>query len=197
MEKVFFFKSSLIIGLFIIYILMMNVSTGELQNSTYTKEITENSIQKSAAYNDLENIAQFLASASEINREEIQLGQLAQQKGNTEDVKELGKEMEAQHLMILQELSRLADRRTVTISSNISYYAKNNYQKLTYISPEDFDKEYCDWLIKNQQESIALFVEVSNDTSDMEINIWAKGLLPILRKQLAFAETCQKKFEKV
>ena len=54
---------------------------------------------------------QFLAQASLIHLEEIQLVQLAQQKSYMTDVKELGALLEKDHTQSLSDLNSLADRK--------------------------------------------------------------------------------------
>src|SRR5687768_18565847 len=57
----------------------------------------------------------FLVDAAELNMEEIQLGQLAQQKGTSEDVKNLGKMMTDDHTKALSDLSALAASKSIAI----------------------------------------------------------------------------------
>jgi putative membrane protein len=55
-----------------------------------------------------DNDAKFLMDVAEMQLEEISLGKLAQQKGNTAHVKELGKMMETSHTQTLTEVKALA-----------------------------------------------------------------------------------------
>ncbi|MCH6201869.1 DUF4142 domain-containing protein [Aquiflexum sp. LQ15W] len=54
---------------------------------------------------DNDNGVKFLMAAAEIQLEEISLGKLAQEKGTTPHVKELGKMMEVSHTKTLAELN--------------------------------------------------------------------------------------------
>ena len=165
--------------------------------SPYTINIKHNGLSNVKYVNGVNNISQFIITAAEIYREELQMGQLAKQKGNNKFIKELCNKMELQHTVILKDLNQLAEQREIYLPSQFSYYAQNTYQQLNNTLPEDFDKAYCDWIIRSRQESIALFSEASNDTSDMEINAWVRSVLPVLKRQLNFVIAYQKKFEKV
>ena len=68
-----------------------------------TKEVAEE--HNDAKFdNSKEKDAQFLVTAAEINLEEINLGQLAQNKGIMADVKALGKMMETEHSAAQKDL---------------------------------------------------------------------------------------------
>ena len=67
-----------------------------------------------------EKEAKFLATAAEINLEEIKLGKLAQQKGTMEDVKELGKLIETDHSKNMVQLTALAKKESIAITRIIN-----------------------------------------------------------------------------
>ena len=83
--KTVFIQATLIIAVII------GLSSCGNNNSKDTKDVAEDHNDAKFDKNDNEKDAQFLVNAAEINMEEISLGQLAQQKGSTNHVKELGK----------------------------------------------------------------------------------------------------------
>jgi putative membrane protein len=79
--------------------------------------ITADSINK-------EKDIQFLVSVVRINLEEIKLGQLAQQKGNLADVKDLGKMMVDDHTKAQSDLTALAMKKSITIPTTLDSNAQ-------------------------------------------------------------------------
>ncbi len=128
--------------------------------------------------------AQFLENAAEINLKEIQLGQLAQQNGQTLHVKELGKMMEDAHAKSQKDLMELAKSKTITIPSTPTEDSNDTYIRLNDKSGNDFDKVYIDKMVSSHKDAIDLFEKASQVINDSEIKSWAKVTLAELRKHL-------------
>ena len=110
---------------------------------------TDDSTKVAAAENNakfdnkkLEKDAQFLVDAAEINLEEIQLGQLAREKGTNTCVNELGKMMAEAHSASLKSVTALAKKKLVTIPDSVNTGARDAYAQLNAKSGSDFDKSY-------------------------------------------------------
>jgi putative membrane protein len=144
-----------------------------------------------------EKDAQFLVNAAEINLEEISLGKLARQKGNTAHVKELGKMMEDEHTKSWSDLSALAKIKMITLPESATDNAKDAYKKLNDKSEKDFGKAYSDMMVNGHKDAIALFEKAAADCSDPDIRAWATATLPALRAHLEHSEMCQKECEKM
>ena len=162
-----------------------------------TKDVAEEHNEAKFDNANKENDSQFLADAAEISLEEIQLGQLAQQKSSMSDVKELGIMMEKEHNKSLKELTALAAKKIITIPSSPTNDAINAYNKLNKKGGNDFDLEYCEMMVEGHKNAIALFEKASKESLDSDIREWASGTLPNLRVHLDHAITCQKKCEKM
>lgn len=142
---------------------------------------------------DMENNAHFLMDASEINLEEIMLGTLAQQRGRTTQVKELGKMMEDAHIASQGRLATLAANKDITIPSAPTDTAKIAYQNLNGKSGSEFDKAYADLMVIKHKKAIKIYENAAKASSDVDIKEWAKSSLPDLRKHLKHAQDCQRK----
>jgi putative membrane protein len=144
-----------------------------------------------------EKDAQFLVDAAAINLEEIQLGQLAQQKATMQDVKDMGKMMEEQHTKSLNELKDLAAKKMITIPTSPTEDGQDHYNKLNDKTGHDFDKEYCDKMVNGHKDAIDKFEKASANCNDADIKEWASATLPALRNHLDHALTCQDKVKKM
>ncbi len=165
------------------------------QKSEDTKDIAEERNDANFDTNKQEKDAQFLVNSAEISLEEIQLGQLAQQKGTTSHVKALGKMMEDAHSKSLQDLTALAQRKGVSIPTASTDDAKDAYTKLNKKSGNDFDKAYADRMVNEHKDAIETFEKASTDSYDIDIKNWASLSLPELRTHLEHSIDCQKKCE--
>lgn len=161
-----------------------------------TKEVAED--HNDAKFdNAKEKDSQFLVMAAEINLEEIQLGKLAQNKSMMPEVKQLGKMMEESHTVALKKLETLAAQKQITIPTSLTDDGKDVYDKLMSKNGKDFDKAYCDGMVKGHKEAISKFEKESTDADDTDIRSWAAETIPVLRSHLDHAITCQKKCEKM
>jgi putative membrane protein len=160
-----------------------------------TKKLAEQENKAVIDDKDEKKDAQFLVDAAEINLEEIRLGQLAQQRGLAADVKELGKMMEDAHSRAQADLVALAGRKMINVPTTATEKGKDAYDKLSGKSGNDFDKEYCDMMVKGHKDAIDRFERESNNGEDPDIKNWAAAMLAPLHEHLDHANACQNKLE--
>lgn len=165
------------------------------QNSQGTKGIAEERNNGKFDNNKQRQDAQFLVNAAEINMEGIQLGQLAQQKGRTTHIKELGKAMEDAHTKSQRDLRALAQRKNISIPSSPTENTKDAYKTLKEESENDFDEAYADMMVSKHKYTIDIFEDASSDSHDADIRNWATAMLPALREHLDHSTDCQRKLE--
>ena len=139
----------------------------------------------------------FVVRAAEINLEEIQLGQLAQQRGEMAEIRELGKMLEAAHTKANADLHALASRKGIAMPLEPTNDSKEAYRKLSEKSSRDFDTDYCDKMVKGHKDAIDMFDNTSRGNGDADIKAWAANVLPELRIHLAQAQTCEDKLKQL
>jgi putative membrane protein len=150
-------------------------------NSDYTKESDE----------------RFLVRAAEINLEEIQLGQLAQQRGTLAEVKELGRMMEQAHSKANDDLHALASRKGIAVPMTATEDSRDTYNKMSEKTGNDFDRDYCDKMVKGHKDAIDLYENATKGNNDPDIKTWASNMLPDLRQHLASSQSCEDKLKQL
>lgn len=168
-------------------------SCGNNQNTDGADDNTTAQHEAILENNNLENDAQFLVTAAEMNLKEIQLGQLAQQNGNATHVKELGKMMEDAHTKTYKELATIAENKMVVIPIAPTEQAEEACNTLKEKSGNDFDKSFADLMVNGHKDAIASYEKASADGKDPDIKNWAAATLPALRTHLNHSLECQKK----
>lgn len=162
-----------------------------------SKEVAEEHNDAKFDEKKQEKDAQFLVEAAEINLEEIQLGQLAQTKSKNASVIALGKMMEDAHTKAMNDLKSLAEKKSITIPVALTEDGQDAYKKLSEKSEKDFNKDYCDMMVKGHEKAIDKFEKASTDCEDTDIKNWAGSMLPALREHLDHAKTCDDKMKKM
>lgn len=133
----------------------------------------------------------FVMEAAEGGQSEVELGQLAKDKGQSEAVKQFGQHMVDDHSKANSELSDLAGRKGVTVSTTLSAKHKSQKDKLSKLSGADFDKQYMREMVKDHEEDVAAFQKEANKGKDAELVAWAKQTLPTLQQHLTMAREAE------
>lgn len=135
--------------------------------------------------------AQFLVDAAALNLEGILLGQLAQEKGTSIHVKELGKMMTDDHTTSQRGLVNLAARKNISIPSQTTDATKEVYADFNLKTGKEFDISFAQLMINEHEDAIEVFEKAINECSDSEIKNWATSELSVLRNHLLHAIECQ------
>ncbi len=162
----------------------------------FTKDESEDMNDENFDKRKDERDAQFLVNAAEIHMEEIGLAKLAQQKGTTSPIKELGRTIEQTHQTALDELTTLAKRKKITIPNTITDQGDESYRSLNEKAGDDFNESYAKLMIEKHEDAIAVYEKGSKKSRDKQIREWANSTLTVLRKNLSAAKTCTEQFEK-
>lgn len=170
------------------------ISCGNSQRPADTKDTAEKQNEEIFDNNKQEKVAQFLVNVAENDLKQIQLGQLAQQKGSTIQVKELGKMMEDAHTKSLNDLTALANSKTITIPTSSTDGARDDYTDLSEKSGDDFDEAYYDLMVNEHKDAIDFFEKASTDSFDSDIKNWATVLLPDKRTHLDHTRDYQERY---
>jgi putative membrane protein len=136
--------------------------------------------------------ATFVVNTANANMTEVQLGQLAQQKGTMKDVKDYGAMMEKDHTAAGDKLKALAAQKNITLPSGISPEMQKNVDDLQKKSGKDFDKAYISMMVDDHKKVISQFEDESKKGSDADIRAFADSTLHTLRNHLQEAEKCKK-----
>lgn len=169
------------------------VSSCDDSKSQDTKTIAEERNDEKFEKNKNEKDAQFLVNAAGINLKQIQLGQLAQKKGSSGHVQDLGKILESDHKKSQSDLTALAKRKNISIPTSPTKSSKDAYRDLEEKSGNDFDKAYADMMVNVHEDAIETFEDASEDCADKDIKNWAMNSLPKLRKHQDRAVECKEK----
>lgn len=139
--------------------------------------------------------AQFLIEMAELNLEEIQLGQLAQKNGGSQEVRSLGKMMEDAHSHSFNDLTVLAQNKVVTIPTELNSNGSAFFTKMSAMKGKDFDKEYSAIMVEDHKKSIDLLGRIAAEANDQDIRQWASNTLPVLNEHLDHALMVQEQFK--
>jgi putative membrane protein len=122
----------------------------------------------------------FAKEAAEGGIMEVKLGELAQSKGNSTDVKNLGAMMVKDHSEANGELKQLAGRKNISLPTEMNEKGQKTYEKLSQRQGKDFDKAYTHCMVKDHRKDICKFRKESKKGDDTDLKQWAGNKLPTL-----------------
>jgi putative membrane protein len=134
--------------------------------------------------------ARFLTDAVRGDLAEVKLGELAQQRGASEGVREFGKMLVEDHSKALKETAELAKDLDVIPPAQPSAEQTQKAAALERLSAAEFDREFAAEMVKGHQEEIAKY-ERQAQSGDSKVAKLAEDLLPTLKEHLAAAQRLQ------
>lgn len=156
-----------------------------------SKEIAENQNEKKFDNTEIENDTEFAVSAADGGMLEVQLGQLAQSKASSQQVKSFGKMMITEHSKANAELKALAAQKNISLPTSLSDKNQKKYDDLAGKTGKDFDDEYTTFMVKDHKEDIDKFKKEADKGDDMELRSWAAGKITTLEHHLEMAKQAE------
>jgi putative membrane protein len=108
----------------------------------------------------------FLRNAAEGGMAEVQLGQLAAEKGSSQEVKDFGQKMVSDHTALNNDMTPIAQSMGVTVPKKVNKQHQAEYDKLNGLSGDDFDKEYITAMVKDHHKDLREFRDEATSASD-------------------------------
>jgi putative membrane protein len=130
----------------------------------------------------------FLKKAASGGMAEVELGQLAQQKASSEDVKKFGERMVTDHSKANDQLKQVAAQQHVDLPQQLDAKDKATKAKLEKLSGEEFDRAYMKDMVKDHKTDVAEFAHESQMAKDPAVKSFATETLPVLREHLKEAQ---------
>jgi putative membrane protein len=99
----------------------------------------------------------FLRKAAVGGLAEVKLGQLATQKGSSDDVKAFGQKMVEDHTKMNLEIAQVADSMGVMLPKSLNKEDQAEYDKLNGLSGNEFDIEYLTFMVRDHHKDLHEF----------------------------------------
>src|ERR1700722_3294766 len=126
----------------------------------------------------------FYKHAAEGGIAEVDAGRLAQDKGNSQQVKDFGAMMVKDHSAANEKLQALASSKGITLPTSASVGQMATKAKLDVLSGDAFDKSYVKGQISAHRDTIALFRKEISSGQDADAKAFATATLPTVRSHL-------------
>jgi putative membrane protein len=132
----------------------------------------------------------FLKDAIQGSLAEVQMGQLAQQNGSSDDVKAFGQTLVTDHSEAKDQASALAKSMNVEVPTQPKSDAQQEYQKLGELKGAEFDKEFAHHMDTDHEKDLRKFKEQS-ESGTGQVAEFEKQTLPVLKMHLDTAKAIE------
>lgn len=125
----------------------------------------------------------FMRKAAKAGKTEIEMGKMAAEKAQSDDVKNFGKQMVTDHSDANKELMEIA---------------KGKGARLAPRAPKDqwkSDKEYMEMMVKDHEKALALFQKEAQEGDDADLKAFADKTAKTVQKHLDQAKQIQGKLQ--
>lgn len=179
-------KSMLAMSVAAIFATGAGIAQAQSGNSmTPSQSQTPNAMTPSQGKAPSREDRQFVTEAIQGDMAEVKMGQLAQEKGQSQAVKQFGQTLQNDHSANLQKAQQLAQSMGVTPPSQTLSKDQAVYDRLNKLSGAQFDRQFAQAMVRDHREDIVAFLKEAKK-SGATAN-FAKETLPTLRKHLQIA----------
>jgi putative membrane protein len=131
---------------------------------------------------------EFLFTIRFANLWEIPMGDLAQERGNSEKVREAGRVMFTDHTQLQADVEELARKFDVELPDEASSKQKQWMAEITASSDDDFDRVFANRLRAAHGTVFGLVAEVRAGTRNDDIRAFAQAANDIVMKHMSLLE---------
>ncbi|HEY4281277.1 MAG TPA: DUF4142 domain-containing protein [Conexibacter sp.] len=131
---------------------------------------------------------EWLMMSIQGDRFEIQGGNLAQQKGSSQAVRDLGAVLVKDHTESLADAVELAQRLGIDVPSGPSPSQQWELRTVASFSGRDFDRRYADLEVQDHVQDISEARDEAGKGCNKDVRHTAKDDIPVLQKHLELAQ---------
>lgn len=151
---------------------------------------TGNGATNAAALSSSER--KFMEKAAAHGIAEVELGQLAAQKGASNEVKQFGQRMVQDHGKANDELRQIASAKGVELPKSPDKEHQKKMEKMRKLSGAEFDREYTRNMVKDHMNDVREFRKQASSAKDPQVKQFASKSVPTLEEHLKLAQAAEK-----
>ena len=131
---------------------------------------------------DLTEVDQtFVRNAASANRSQIELGQLAADRGYSPKVRRLGQNIVDEHQQIAGRLQVVAAQQNIALPDEPTLKQRADYDRLSSLSGKRFDRAYVAQVKNDEHQALAIYRYQAKNGVDPELKSIAQSSMPSLR----------------
>ncbi|WP_276499562.1 DUF4142 domain-containing protein [Pontibacter litorisediminis] len=183
MKKIF--STGLIAGAFMFAMASCNQEGGAVEEA---QEVNEQVAEDTQMEDQMTDMSDFMTKAASGGMMEVELGKMAQEKGQHADVKSFGQMMVTDHSKANEELKSLAQKKNIVLPDSMGEKHMDHVQELRDKTGAEFDRAYMDLMVEDHEEDVNMFEDAAKNLQDPDVKAFASKTVPTLRQHLQRAQ---------
>lgn len=118
---------------------------------------------------------------------EVELGKLAQQNAQHDEVKQFGARMMQDHGAANQQLMPILSATDVTVPQQLDATHRKTYDRLAKMRGAEFDRAYMRDMVQDHEKTVKKFRQEAQHGNDPDLKAFAQNTLPVLEQHLKLA----------
>jgi putative membrane protein len=123
---------------------------------------------------------------------EVELGKLAQQNAQNDDVKQFGTRMVQDHTNANQQLTPILSAKDVTAPTQLDASHRRTHDRLSKMRGAEFDRAYMRDMVQDHEKDVKKFRQEAEHGNDPDLKAFAQQTLPVLEQHLKLAQDTSK-----
>jgi putative membrane protein len=119
---------------------------------------------------------------------EVRLGNIAQQKGSSQAVKDFGKRMVTDHTSLWNQWASLAKQNGLPVTSTLQADQQQSASQLNATAGADFDRAYMTAMVQAHQRDAGMFQQVASSAQSSAVRQLAASSEAVVQQHLTMAE---------
>lgn len=133
--------------------------------------------------------AEFAVKAASGGMLEVELGRMAQEKAQSQRVKDFGAMMVKDHSKAGDELKAIAASKNITLPATLGEDHQKHVDELAKLSGKEFDKKYVSFMVDDHKEDVDEFDKEASNAKDPDLKSFAAKTAPIVKEHLAMIKS--------
>jgi putative membrane protein len=135
---------------------------------------------------------QVLSKMHHVNQMEIRMGELAMQKGRSQDVRNFGRRLRNDHQMADRRVTNLAAREGIRLVNRpMTPHERSVHRRLRHARGDRFDREFMNDMASGHTQTIQDLAQARRELRDPQVRRLVGNTLPALRQHRNMAREIQ------
>lgn len=141
--------------------------------------------------NEVTEPADMIYYAFMNNYMQTTLGQVAEQKASSENVKNLGNDLVEENKQVLAQIEELATAANITLPTGLQVEDQQRLDSLSNLSGQQFDSVYVNMVVEQKNKTIELMQDLAANADNPIVRGLADDIISTEREQIERAEIVQ------
>ena len=180
-------KAAIALGLLSVALGASAQGTAASASSTASAPAAKSADAKGAALAGADKA--FVQKAAIGGMAEVEMGNLAQQKAASEQVKQFGARMVTDHTKANDELKQVASSKGIDLPASLDKKHQADLDRFGKMTGAQFDKAYMSHMVDDHKKDVSEFQKEAKSGKDADVKGFASKTLPTLQEHLQLAQS--------